>query len=143
MSTSTCSDPACERPAKKAGLCATHYERQRRGGGAGPIRPRGKADGGKPRGVYLGDEPWQRLAELAKARGVSASELVRQAVARWLAELDLQMAQDAHEEACAALRRLPGEAPEASKLAALERVGATFDQRLLAERALRPAGGRP
>lgn len=137
-----CADPTCQRPAEKAGQCATHYERQRRGGAPGPIQPRAEVPTGQPRSVYLGDE-WTRLVELAEARGVSASELVRQAVARWLAEEGLAVAQAARNEAVQAVLMVPADAPGEEKLAALERTRVAREALLEAEEALREAGGRP
>ena len=42
MSDITCSAPRCSRPARAKSLCATHYQRQRRGGDLSqPVQPRG------------------------------------------------------------------------------------------------------
>lgn len=140
---STCSDPTCGKPAKALGLCATHYQRQRRGGEPGPIQEHWPVPNAARRCLYMDGLHWQRLGELAETRGASASELVRQAVARWLAELDLQVAQVARDEAVQAVLHVPLDAPAEAKRVALERAKVAREALLEAEQALRAAGGRP
>lgn len=79
MTSPRCMSPACERPARKAGLCLAHYQRRRRGSSPGPLR--GEVQTGRRRCVYVADEPWSWLVKRASAQGVSVSELVRRMVA--------------------------------------------------------------
>lgn len=143
MTTPKCSDPTCGKTAKALSLCPTHYQRQRRGGEPGPIQEHGSVPNAVRRCLYMDGEHWRRLGELAEARGSSASELVRQAVARWLAEVDLQVAQDARDEAVQSVLMVPNDAPGAEKLAALERAKTAKEAPWQAEEVLRAAGKRP
>ena len=86
-----CTEPGCGREPHARGLCRPHYEQARRresGEVDAPLRPV-KPPPAEPMaeslGVRLPVAVRERLEQLARERGCSARDLVREAVAAWLA----------------------------------------------------------
>jgi hypothetical protein len=87
-----CTEPGCKRPTHARGLCRPHaaqWQRREARGGTRPLRPV-KSPPAEPMaeslGVRLPVAVRERLEQLAGERGCSARDLVREAVAAWLAQ---------------------------------------------------------
>ena len=74
-------DWSCKRPAKASGLCATHYQQQRRGRPFTPIRE--EAANTRKVSVVIDTLNVRTMRQEAKRRGVSESAVYREAVAAW------------------------------------------------------------
>lgn len=87
--TATWSSGSCDREARAAELCPGHYQQKRRGG---PFKQLKNPHGADPRGLvpvtsYVPAADVQTLKCEATRRGVDLSEIYREAVAAFAAQL--------------------------------------------------------